>query len=351
MALPVLSRAYSARRDCLFPLRDTGVNLARSNVWSLKAHLMDQIATGTAGPTARAGASVWTCIGSSDSVAAGLDAVDRWTGTFDSTKIVFAANTVAHSWIVLQCTALGVQLCIDCQNTSPNILIAMTPIASPFTGGSTTTRPIVGTHEVNAGYTTSHVANFISNWYVDTTLASNQRSQFVNAADGSFLYFATRDGLGFATTFFAVQNPLGNSWFPKRVADTNAQFPWIATGSISSPGALVLSGLTAPGQSPTRLPNGNLITQGGLSTFSFGNTAFVNASLPADAFTLEYPAVPLGYLAMAGQQLPRGVVPDVYVHANRALIPTGTVNDPGSVVSHLAVGDLWLPWDGAAPTF
>jgi hypothetical protein len=92
------------------------------------------------------------------------------------------------------------------------------------------------------------------------------------------------------------------------------------------------------------------MSQGGLCRFAFGGTNFDGAGAPADPITFDFTTVPLAIHTIANQALPRGVVPDFYAHANRTLIPTGEVNDPGGTVTHLALGDLWVPWDGPAPT-
>ena len=354
MALPALSRAYSVRRDCLLPDRSSILAIQKSHLWALKAHLMDQIAVGSTGPTARAPASVWTCLGSSDGVAGGLDAVDRWGSSFDASKLVFANDGVAHSWIVLENAALGVQLVIDLQSSAGQVVFAFTPIAAPFsggTGGTVTNRPFRNSHEVNYGYTSVNVSNWISGWSPDTALSANQRSQFLCAADGSFLFFITRDGLGVASCSVGIVNPLAASWFPKRGADTNAVcFIGSPTGSTSQPGAFGLASWATASATAQRLPNGTIMTQGGICRFAFGGTNFDGAAAPADPITFDFTAVPLAIHTLANQALPRGVVPDFYAHANRTLIPTGEVNDPGGTVSHLALGDLWIPWDGPAPT-
>ena len=84
----------------------------------------------------------WTVKGSSNSSAAGMDQVDRWSTTSD---IVFNNSGSGHSWIVLGQTGMGVgfQLMIAC-NLSDSwgryISVFYSPNAG-FTGGSTTARP------------------------------------------------------------------------------------------------------------------------------------------------------------------------------------------------------------------
>lgn len=354
MALPALSRAYSARRDCLLPDRSTATLIAKSHVWSLKAHLMDQIATGTLGPTARDPASVWTCLGSSDGAAGGLDAVDRWGSTFNGAKIVFAGHGVAHSWIALQNTTFGMQLVIDCQNSETNVLLSMCRNAQPLSGGlggTVSQRPYVLSDEINFGYTTSDTGNWISTFIADQVLVQNQRTNFVCGPDGSFLFFMKRDGSGFSSSAVGVQNPQNASYFPKRAGDLNAHcFIGPNGASNSAPGAFGLSTWMSAGVVAQRLNSGAIMSTGGLSRFAFGGNNFDNAGVPVDPFTLDYQAFPLGMLALSPQSYPRGVIADYYFHGNRTLIPECTPNNPSGITTHIAIGDFWIPWDGPAPT-
>jgi len=85
--------------------------------------------------------SPWTVEGSSDSVTAGMDAVDRWTDPL--TDLVWE-DSGPKSWIVLE-RADGVQLCIVCQAPSfsqngSNIEIWLST-GDDFTGGTTIDRP------------------------------------------------------------------------------------------------------------------------------------------------------------------------------------------------------------------
>ena len=89
------------------------------------------------------GAGAWSVVGSCDSLAAGIDAVDRWVDRLD-----LVWGTGAHSWIVLKQTGIsatdqGFQLLIDLRRTfsqSENCSMYISYSAG-FTGGSTTARP------------------------------------------------------------------------------------------------------------------------------------------------------------------------------------------------------------------
>lgn len=78
-----------------------------------------------------------TCVGSSDSVTAALDGVNRLLA---ASNFVWANAGTAHSWIVLEKTTGG-QFCFDLSNSS---FVTATIMFSPgglFVGGSTTARP------------------------------------------------------------------------------------------------------------------------------------------------------------------------------------------------------------------
>ena len=84
----------------------------------------------------------WTVVGSSNSSAAGMDGVDRWSTTAN----LVGVSSGAHSWIVLQ-DANGMQHCwdlIDTQTGSPNSVRRFTwkvSISGAFSGGSTSASP------------------------------------------------------------------------------------------------------------------------------------------------------------------------------------------------------------------
>ncbi len=86
------------------------------------------------------GSSPWTVVGSSNSVAAGLDAVDRWAA---ASNIVFNSAGNAHSWIVLKQTGLGsnFQILLDCNNTDTASLTVLMSMSAGFSGGSITAAP------------------------------------------------------------------------------------------------------------------------------------------------------------------------------------------------------------------
>jgi len=87
----------------------------------------------------------WTVQGSSNGVAAGMDAIDRWAANGD---VIWNSVGSAHSWIVLRQAALGanVELLISCNskdqgNNARYLTVLLAVGGTGFGGGSTTADP------------------------------------------------------------------------------------------------------------------------------------------------------------------------------------------------------------------
>lgn len=140
-----LSRTWYSRANIPFPDTSTAQRVSQSKLWLLKAFLKGEISTGTVGASgAQPAGSNWTCVGSSDGTTAALDGTDRWTSTFDASKLVrTSTGSTAHSWIVLQApTALHSSLFLTLQyrGATDNLFRAFICYTAP-TGGSITARP------------------------------------------------------------------------------------------------------------------------------------------------------------------------------------------------------------------
>lgn len=126
MSLPVLAKTWQFNKNVVVPAQ--GSSLATSRL------LMRSLKNGMIGFALMA----WSVQGSSNSVAAAMDGVDRWT---TDTDLVWAAG--AHSWIVLRQTGIATnyEICIDLNTgTDTSATIVVSPSAG-FTGGSKTARP------------------------------------------------------------------------------------------------------------------------------------------------------------------------------------------------------------------
>lgn len=140
MSLPTLTKSWQFAVNQSFT---AGITLAicRTFVRAVKNQLI-----GAGGLTWTDGTGTtttpignWTVIGSSNGVASGLDAVDRWAADAD---LVWNTAGSAHSWIVLQQTGISstFQVMISCDSGTP-ALATIVVSHNAFTGGSITANP------------------------------------------------------------------------------------------------------------------------------------------------------------------------------------------------------------------
>lgn len=353
MPILALSQNYHTRRDVPFNDNANQLALMRSVMWLLKAALRGQVSTGTSGSNTRQTNTEWAVVQSSNSSA--VSATDLWGATYTAGAMVWNNDGSAHSWIHLRNTLLGMDLVIDLTNsTNTNFVVAMVPTSLGFTGGTTLTRPINSSFEVNAGYTTASVGNWFT-WQANTTAGGTNYVQYTVGDDGSFWFTATRVGGGCGNCFFAIQKPQNVTTWPANVSDTNNIQLLVTNGNMTAPGPFAAGTIGAnTGNCIALLPNNTRPTQGGiLANASFSGTPFGNTTMPIDPYTLEFPVLPLPVLQWnADQSAVRGIFRDIWVHPNRTAIPTAQTNDPGAVINHVVFGDFFMPWNGSAgPTF
>lgn len=114
-----------------------------------------------------------TCKGSSSSVAAGMDAVDRWAA---ATNIVTANAGSAHSWFVFEFPGINdgsghkLQMLWNMSGGQSNGYLCdiWCSAKAGFTGGSTTARPTAtDEQQINGAVTTQFGTNSIQNWKFD----------------------------------------------------------------------------------------------------------------------------------------------------------------------------------------
>lgn len=349
MPLSALSQTYHTRRNIPYNDNSTQLGMMRSCVWNLKAALTNEITTGTTGANARGAGTSWTHIASCDSTTTSTG-TDLWGTTYTAAALVWNSHGNAHSWWHGRNTNLGYDIVIALAHTQDTaILIAAVPTSQGFTGGTTTSRPVNSTYEINAGYTTQGTGNWFT-WQADVTTGNTNFFNFTVGADGSFYFMTTRQTLGFPSSFFAIQKPHNTSYWPAPADANNVQF-MLLSPTTSSPGVLGISNLTAAGSCIGLLPSNTRPTSGGIGQLYFNNASIGNQSIVTDYTLLEHPCIPLPILQWtATVSAVRGTLRDWWMHPNRSLIPSGTTNDPSAVVSHVAFGDYFLPWNGSAPT-
>lgn len=186
MPLPTLEKTWQHSVNQTVTAQGTTLNTQRRSLRTIK-NLMIGFAT-----------NPWTVRGSSNSTAAGMDSVDRWSADSD-----LVGNTAgsAHSWIVLRQTGIGStsEICIDLQSTANSLLVTVFQSNTGFSGGSTTARPTAG-DEIAISTTNSHWGG---------TLGSADQNVIVNvqqSTDGNctrvFTFYQN-----FCTGFWIIDKP------------------------------------------------------------------------------------------------------------------------------------------------
>lgn len=338
-ALPALTKTYSCRANVPFQDNTTAVNMAKSLIFSLVKNMLNTLAGGTTAGSRHAN-SVWTVKYSCDSVTAGTpgDGVDRWA-TF--ANAVFANNGVAHSWFVLENTTLGYQVCVDLNNTAAtNVGFVAAEIATPFSGGTTLTRP-TATNEFLMGTTTiSSTANFL--FISDTTTGNFNWTHYITADTGEFFFLSSRTGLGMFSTYMSMQkttNPqagdtrnvflLGHSILTGRGAPSYAALTQAATGCVG------------------RQSNGGVNTLGGIQNAgTFGATVWPGSS-GIDSLSGNYPAYPCHVATLSTTKTYRGQLPDLYQIAQA---PSAGSVPSAAAQERIIAGDYVVPFPTVNPT-
>lgn len=180
----------------------TALSLAKSILWAIKAALKGEITGPTAGPAGAVPSGArWVCVGSSDSATAAMDGTDRWTSSYDASKLVRNAAGV-HSWIVLRSpNGIGAggpyYLTID-WNGSQDYQASFALSKTLPTGGTTSARP-TSTDEAFFSSATQFSDN--NTW----TAAGGGRIHFTTDANGNFWICFSKNSGGFIPSVIAVQ--------------------------------------------------------------------------------------------------------------------------------------------------
>lgn len=351
-AVPAPIRTWSSRMNVPFTVANTATNALQTQfaAWSLKQHLIDAHTSDGTLYGSRAPNSVWTVVGSSDGATAGMDGVDRWTTTFTASKLVRAATGSAHSWIVLQNSTSGIQVCIDLNGTnSGQCAITYTRSAFPFTGGSITTRPTAAANnEWMSGLqrgTTPNTSSSGGNIIAESTTNQVMYTHFSCAEDGTFHFEVSRAGSGYCSVFIALWRTSGanpsdtRNWYAIHdTSDTTRGAPRHNTNGNGITGST--SGTTA------RNTTGAICNTGGIRLVSFGNTPYPGANGNVDALTGNYYAEPLEVREISPQMIDRGYFADIVFIGNVTIGSTYPEVNP----THFVVGDVLVACgSGATP--
>ncbi len=309
------------------PSQTSVLDQSRYVQWWLKAFLKGELGGATQG--------LWTCEGSSDSTAAGMDGNDRWGSTYNGAKIVRANGAVAHSWLTLKSpVGLGPwYMCIDF-NTVNDYDIDLFFSKSPFTGGSTTARP-TATNEW--GYTDLTI--------VQTTGPVNAHMFSRLSTTGEFWIVVGRDGAldyGTVLAFFTLD----------RNHPADVHNGWSCAG-FSNSTQLLRAGAGSVGSGNTFIKGRNFDASVAVAGYFIlpcinASAASVMTDIPTtDATDGAYNDFPC-YLAVstASHKSIRGRVRDVLWAPFSA--PQNTVEPAsGPPYQSQVCGNLWLPYNAS----
>ena len=314
----------------------------KNSLWAIKAFLKGEYAfTDQTGGAIAAPTGLWTCYGSSDSVTAGLDASDRWTGAFDAAKIVPAVEGIAHSWMVVKSpTALGPFYMI--MNYVSVTTIDLVFCKAAPTGGSTTNRP-----------TSTDEWSYSSMAYTSGAVTTHRMHGAV-ATDGTFFVLGSQNGN--ARAEMAI---LGMALKDARAVDgynfvTYAGYVYAAGGALitaSTTSGVANQGGTAASWKGRAASGAGPVVLAGLAPayYSAGAlSASAHLDVDADATDAKYNSLPI-YIQTytVGQKSVRGRLPfPDFAWASDA-IAQGSVS---GAVDSACGGHIWIPAN-VAPSF
>lgn len=340
MSIPLLAKPWQFDVNQFIPYQGTQTRQAQMFLWTLKQSLRNL----TYAP--------WTVKGSSNSVAAGMDTVDRWTA---STNVVFAGDGVAHSWIVLQQTGLtsvgnpatsGFQLLIDCSTTpfgdtqGGRVYVSF---SAGFTGGSTTARP-TATDEI--GITSAHGVN---TYWAGVGATVPLRLHVMQSQDGECLrVFAYQAGLtGPQCVLFIflekLSNPIDGLTYP-------VVCQWLGSSSGGS-NILTLTQALNTGASSEPLTGRQSPTQfwGSFTVEGIDNDDLPTVINVQNEISGEWCMHPLGFYVknIIGARGRHGAFFDLWMGPQA--VGTGTAFPDDNTLQFVKFGPFIVPWDGETP--
>lgn len=193
----------------------SGTNNAKNALWWMKAFLMGQL-SGQSGWSGK-----WSMYYSCDGTTAGTagDGVDRWTSSFDATKMVFNSPGSNHSWAVLTQTISGTAWYIYLDyNTTGAYLASFGMSQAAPTGGSATNRPTATDEVFNSNWT-----NFQFSRFTSTTMMAGLLS---TTGDFAFMMQEPGNNLGYPNAGWFWQIPMET-----KAADTWPAVMWMQQGT------------------------------------------------------------------------------------------------------------------------
>ncbi len=331
-----MNRSYAAA---------SALDSMRHIMWSWAAYLTGNLGTLVSG--------YWTLYASSDSVTSGTDATDRWVllGPYDGTKLVRAAEGVAHSWIVLKSpTTYGgsYYYLILSLGSAADTAVRISVSKTAPTAGSTTATP---------GATDQWWPGNGSRAAVDSTICANAvditRTSIGLATDGSFWFATVKSGAGLVN---------GMHMF-NVLADSNAAdlYPVILHTDYVATGAARQNSYFFGGSSSTGIGMASLHPTNGTPIYSANSTLlpFMSSGgggslilnlAAADVLSSKYIDWPI--YVFSGTNVTatslRGRIADfAYCPHSIATLAEGSVAPAVGGVDSTRIGNLWVPANAA----
>jgi len=298
-------------------------NAAKNFIWAIKGFLK-----GDAGVTNPPASGLWTCFYSCDGSVAGTanDTVDRWTTSFDASKIVNALPGNAHSWFILKSpNNLGgvsgngpYYITIDCCNSFAYYIDIIMSKTAP-SGGSTTNRPTaIGEMVIRSNLQ-----------FTDGYSASQWRFNGILSTDGIFWIFSSKDN-------GSIQAGISGKVLGEAASTDTCNFFMVA--NATSP--FTKSNLQSSGF--------NALDADGSSAQIFRPCSFFDGSeTVSDILVFRRSDQKLIGLPMymynraSGHRDLRGRIVDVTWGPNR--VDTGTVTPNNDATEAVLINDVWLP--------
>jgi hypothetical protein len=331
MALPVLDKTWQFDVNNVIAALGSALATARS---ALRTAVKDVLIG--------FGSSPWTVQGSSNSVTAGMDAVDRWAA---DANLVWANAGSAHSWIVLRQTGIATnfELCMDLIGADANGASAawvMSPSAG-FTGGTTLNRPTATDEVVLTG----------TNWG-GTSINAQIVTHLMQSTDGQ----CTRIVICRASTAVALlqfdvpKNPV-TGW-----VNPSCGLAVTSNNGNEQPTVVVLNSSGSG--------TGRGYQAGTTSILSFfyaiegykGSGSMSTLQTVANDINAEWPMLPTSLVgnggsagAIAGGRGAMGDVFDMWFGLTTTIV-TGDTYPSGASRQFAQFGDVILPWDGSVVT-
>lgn len=336
-AIPAISKVYSARGNLPFGSTASALELARSQLFNYITHLLNTASGGTTSGTRDAN-SVWTVVDSSD----GVTYSSSTNLILTRANLNWAAAGANHSWIRLSNASIGYQIVFDCINaTSSNLNAAACPIATPFTGGSLTNRPVNTAAEFL--FSSNATGDAITVLLADATTGGTNQTHFVTSTDGQFCLLTSRTGTGQFSTCMALLKTTGGA-----AGDTRNVF-WVGHSVTSGRGTPSLSFVgSSPSGCSGRSPGGAIMNSGGVDRAFPGGTDLGGSGLPTtDSQTGKTNIQPCPvYSATASNYSYRGILPDWYFTPPHTV---GTSIPSTAAQTRIVAGDFIVPFPGVVP--